>query len=75
VEYDPSHVCRHCFYHDPEGLCRRHAPRVCSQTSNEFDTEYEQTREWISTNLVTCWPKVDPDDWCGDGEWKEHRPE
>jgi hypothetical protein len=60
----PISVCSDCWWYD-DGICRRRPPTVLPNISSDYPDEYNRDRSYMSTILVTCWPKVHKGDWCG----------
>lgn len=70
--------CKNCKYFKPDGTskvfpgeCRRRAPQVTSHSGEFYKSSYSGEKETRSYN-VTSWPRVEPDDDCGDFEVKEY---
>jgi hypothetical protein len=68
-------TCNSCrFYRATPGACHRYPPTVVYQPATD-GYEYENARkghtehaEGHSSEALTFWPEVDPDQWCG--EWQ-----
>ena len=53
-------TCRFFEPGDPDGECRRHAPRV------QFERNYNIPKKQWLRSAYAIWPLVDLDDWCGE---------